>query len=180
MKAWPPSLLWLVWLALAGCGTLAVRRWLLRGKKRRRARRARRGELDAEQVLLRAGYRVQAAQLRRPMVVLDDGKPVEMSVVADYLVEKGGRRWVAEVKTGRLAQSLRHAPTRRQLLEYRICYRAAGVLLVDPELERVRRVEFPGLDAAHGGRRGWLWLAMALGAGVALGAWGERWRRSRN
>ena len=66
---------------------------------------------------------------------------------ADLLVERGGRRYVAEVKTGEAAPSLATAATRRQLLEYLIAYRVDGVLLVDAERGSVHEVEFPGAGA---------------------------------
>ena len=71
-----------------------------------------------------------------------DGAPVVAAVRADYIVRAGGRRWVAEVKTGRAAPSLATATTRRQLLEYQHAFGVAGVLLVDADARTVQRVDF--------------------------------------
>ena len=84
---------------------------------------------------------------------------------ADLIVSRAGRRYVAEVKTGAVAPDVRHAPTRRQLLEYQHAYRADGVLLVAPEAGTVREVLFPG---ARAGERS-LGL-VGFVAGAALGA----------
>ena len=60
---------------------------------------------------------------------------------ADYLVARAGRRYIAEVKTGRLAPRLAHGPTRRQLLEYRAAFDVHGVILVDADLQTITHVE---------------------------------------
>ncbi len=74
-----------------------------------------------------------------------DGRPVEAGLRADLLVERRGRVFVAEVKTGPAARPT--APdTRRQLLEYRIAFDCDGVLLVDMDAERVLRVDFDLLE----------------------------------
>lgn len=78
-----------------------------------------------------------------------DGEPLAVELHADYLVEgqpgDDGRceRLVAEVKTGDQAPLLTTAATRRQLLEYRVAWRADGVLLVCPERGQIHRVDFP-------------------------------------
>ncbi len=127
-----------VWL------TLATRRGLSASRLARRARRGRRGEARATALLARRGYRVIAAQVSRRLSVEVDGVTLEYAVQADFLVEdRSGRRLIAEVKTGRRAPDPLHPPTRRQLLEYALGYREAeGVLLVDVERGRVRRVRF--------------------------------------
>jgi hypothetical protein len=163
---------WPVLLAscfLAGAwAALRLRRAYEKRKKRARARRALGAERRAVEVLTGAGYRWEGSQVRASLQVVEDGCPIAFDVIADHVVSRWGRRWVAEVKTGERALDLRHAPTRRQLLEYRLGFDVAGVLLVDAERGRVRRVEMP--FAARGpARRGWLGCAGALLLGIALG-----------
>ena len=74
--------------------------------------------------------------------MLAEAHEVEFTLIADYLVERDGRRWVAEVKTGERALDLRHGPTRRQMLEYRHAFDVDGVLLVDAEGQQITRVRF--------------------------------------
>ena len=64
------------------------------------------------------------------------------------------------------------ASTRRQLLEYAHAYDAEGVLLVDMESERVRRIRFPPMRAAApgAGRRRWSSALAAAAIGAALAA----------
>jgi len=154
-----------VWLAAR------LRRWWDRRARVRRAARAQAAERDALGVLSEHGFRVLGRQVRRSWGLVADGDPLSFTLIADYLVEREGKRWVAEVKTGERALDLRHGPTRRQLLEYRQAFGADGVLLVDAEGRRLHDVRFFG--GGHGARAGalpWLALGVALGIGIGVGA----------
>jgi hypothetical protein len=122
--------------------TLWLRRWGDRRSRRRRGARAQRAERDAAGLLEARGFEVLGRQVRQSWSLLADAKELEFTLVADYVVEREGRRWVAEVKTGERALDLRHGPTRRQLLEYRQAFAVDGVLLVDAEGQSVQTVHF--------------------------------------
>jgi hypothetical protein len=154
---WP-----LLLLVLLGAVVIAVQSWRLsrqreiaranqeaaeREEARRaaahaRSARAGEGEEGAFALLRRAGYDVLERQAEGEWTVRADGQPVTFGLRADYLVAREGRRYVAEVKTGRLAPRLSHAPTRRQLLEYGAAFDVQGVLLVDADAESVTHVEW--------------------------------------
>ena len=155
-------------------GSLA-RAWR-RSKARRRARRARRGEERAERLLEGLGYQVEDSQVEAGWTIRVDGEDHEVALRADLLVTRDGARYVAEVKTGRTAPRITTAATRRQLLEYRMAYDVAGVLLVDAEAGRVIPVEFPlpAGSAQPGSLRRFGWLA-ALCAGAAAGLLVGQW-----
>jgi len=121
-----------------------VRRWRGSVRARVRAARAGAGEDRAAELLVAAGYRVLARQVRCAWTPLVDGRPHELELRADYLVEKDGEQLVAEVKTGDEAPSIATAATRRQLLEYHVAFAVDGVLLVCPERDAIHRVVFPG------------------------------------
>ncbi len=164
----PSAELWAA-LALALLGLLAglwARGVLARLRLRVRMRRAAAGEREAEPLLERAGYRVRGRQVRAELEYAVDGEPRRVEVRADYVVEKGGLAWIAEVKTGREAPRLTTRATRRQLLEYAHAFDVAGVLLVDPERGRVHRVSVP--ERARPGRP--LRDAAVLALGALLGA----------
>lgn len=169
---------WLV-AALALAATLVQTgrlAWLRRAPGRRqraRLRRALRGEREAEQLLEARGFVIEARQAPTELVIHLDGAPVTVGVRVDLLVRRGSERYVAEVKTGKLAPRIQHAATRRQLLEYALAFDVDGVLLVDAEAGLVQRVEFPTAgaptstgDGAAGRLLGWL-VAAALGAAAA-------------
>lgn len=119
-----------------------VRVWRSRRKSQRRARLARRGERIAETLLEQDGYQITARQADQRWYVHCDGLAHPIVLRADLLVEKSGKNFVAEVKTGDLAPNLYNAATRRQLLEYSLAYDVEGVLLVDVELGSIQRVTF--------------------------------------
>jgi hypothetical protein len=103
--------------------------------------RASDGEQGAIALLERAGYAVLEHQVAGSWTVRADGAPVTFGLRADYLVARDGRRYIAEVKTGRLAPRLSHGPTRRQLLEYSAAFDVHGVILVDADGETLTHVE---------------------------------------
>ena len=94
------------------------------------------------------GCVVEAEQVLQAWPVMLGPRRERILLRADCLVVWRGQRYVAEVKTGALVASLRHGPTRRQLLEYQVAYRVAGVLLVDVLSGSIEPVRFPGLDSA--------------------------------
>lgn len=148
--------------------------WLRSSKTRRarrRARRAAQGERDAERLLELEGFVIVGRQVERVLRVEVDGFPTEAGLRCDFVVRRGGALYVAEVKTGAVAPRIDHAPTRRQLLEYRLAFDVEGVLLVDPEAGRIRDVVFPAL-AARSSSRARALVAYALAAlfGAAVAA----------
>jgi hypothetical protein len=130
-------------LALALTLGFAARRALRRWQRRRQWQRAQGAEFAAPRLLEQHGYGVIGAQVEGGYSLVVDGAPSHVSLRADYVVVRKGRRYVAEVKSGRLAPRLETAATRRQLLEYRVAFDVDGVLLVDAEARRVHQVEFP-------------------------------------
>jgi len=106
-----------------------------------RSLRAADGEHGAFALLGRAGYAVLERQVPGSWTVRANGQPLTFGLRADYLVARDGRRYIAEVKTGRLAPRLSHGPTRRQLLEYSAAFDVHGVILVDADAETIMHVE---------------------------------------
>jgi hypothetical protein len=115
-----------------------------------RAKRAVVGEWSAPALLENAGYEVLARQVDGSWMVHADGQPRTFKLRADYLVRRLGRRYIAEVKTGRVATRLSHGATRRQLLEYWAAFDVEGVLLVDADRESITHVELDPLARLAG------------------------------
>jgi hypothetical protein len=173
MQLEPTFLVALVCALLVGAWlALSLRTWLERAAGRARHARGLRGERDAERLLRAQGYRIRERQARMRYAVVIDGKPVEIPLVLDFVVERDGEQLVAEVKTGASAPRITHPDTRRQLLEYQVATGSRRVLLVDPEQGTIRRVEFPVDASAH--VKPSPWAAFALGAllcAALLGFW---------
>lgn len=150
-----------------------------RGRQRRRLDHVREqgaaGEARAEALLRELGYTILGRQVAGSYGVQIDGEPITVGLRADYVVAQGDRRYVAEVKTGRLAPRIDTPATRRQLLEYRVAFDVDGVLLVDADTRRVRSVVFP-LPAGHTAREApfarlvWFVVAVVLGGMAAMAA----------
>jgi hypothetical protein len=121
-----------------------VRRWIATRELQGVARRALAAEAWAARLLTKAGYRLIGSQVKATYDLWIDGQSLSIELRADYVVERRGRSFVAEVKSGRHAPSLETAATRRQLLEYRMAFAVDGVLLVDGETGLIHEVRFPG------------------------------------
>lgn len=114
-----------------------------RALARSRNARGRRGEERAVSLLTAAGYAIVARQQRAAYALRSDDADMQVKLSFDFVVEKDGKTCVAEVKTGALGPQLKHADTRRQLLEYQLASGASEVLLVDPERDHISQVSFP-------------------------------------
>jgi Holliday junction resolvase-like predicted endonuclease len=114
-----------------------------RARMRQRFRKARAGELAAEQLLKKRGFRILADQVRRREHMFVNGERLEYEVRADLLVSKWWRTYVVEVKTGKSAPDPRKGATRRQLREYAALYDADGLLLADMTAGQLHEIRFP-------------------------------------
>ena len=123
---------------------VALRSWVRGVQRRARFARGAEGEREAVGLLEARGFTIEAAQVAAAYEIAVDGDAVIASVRADYIVRHGSRRYVAEVKTGRMAPSLATATTRRQLLEYQHAFGVTGVLLVDADARTIQQVDFRG------------------------------------
>ena len=139
---------------------LAFQRW--RGK--RAAARGARGERRARVLLERAGYRILAEQPRHLATLEVAGRDEDYLLVPDFLCERGGRRYVADAKTGAGADPSARA-TRRQLLEYACAFEVEDALLIDVLRGRIVRLRFGVLGRQRS--RAWPWVLAALGLAAA-------------
>jgi len=125
------------WVSLYFLSKIWTRFWL-----RRRFGEARLAEEEAGRLLESKGFKLIDKQKRAEIITYVDGKPHLGYVQADFVVEKRGRTYVAEVKTGNWAPDISEPSTRRQLLEYDFVYKPDGILLVDMVERRIHLVDF--------------------------------------
>lgn len=144
-----------------------IMRLLGRWRVRRRLQRAIVPEAEAVALAERKGFKVIATRLRRDIRMRVDDESMRLEVRADLLLTKWRRRYVGQVRSGREALDPAHRDTRQQLMEYRVAFGADGVLLVDIEGRKLKRVEF-GLFLLPRVPR---WMFIALGG--FLGALAE-------
>lgn len=163
------ALLLLACVVLGGWLALRARRLHARWRGRAINARGRRGESDAERLLVSEDYRIVARQARTSYEILVDGQAQSVDLVLDFVVERDGEHFVAEVKTGSTAPRIDRAETRRQLLEYQVATAARRVLLVDADNETITVVGFPTAGGVTRGNLGWAWATML--AMLAAAAW---------
>lgn len=104
-------------------------------------RRGRLGEDKAIELLKNNGYKIIQSQVPLSGTFQIDNQPANFNVRVDYLVEREGVMYMAEVKTGLAAQASNPA-TRRQLLEYANIGKTDKIVLVDSTLGTVKKIGF--------------------------------------
>ena len=110
-------------------------------KFKRSRKKGSKGEMEAIKLLDKAGYKVLSSQVPFSGHVFVDSEPIDFDVRVDFLVERDGLQYLAEVKTGTSA-SPSYRDTRRQLLEYATLGSAKRIILVDATKSRVMKIEF--------------------------------------
>ncbi len=108
-------------------------------------RRGRIGEDIAINLLKKNGYEIVQSQVPLKGSFIVDGKPMDFNVRVDYLVERNGVKYLAEVKTGNAADP-KNIGTRRQLFEYAALSWSEQVLLVDSTSKKVTVIGFNHKD----------------------------------
>ncbi|MFC1559649.1 hypothetical protein ACFLZ2_00520 [Candidatus Margulisiibacteriota bacterium] len=119
-----------------------INRIIQRFRLSRRAGGALIAQEEAEDLLKKHNFKIVDKQRRADIITFVDGKPNLSFVQADYIVEKRGKYYVAEVKAGESVASPRDPATRRQLLEYKFAYQPDGLILVDMIERRLHLIDF--------------------------------------
>lgn len=120
-----------------------VKKWYKRFSLRQRFKYAEGKERDAAQFLENKGFQIVSSQEPFSYELEENGEPVTISVVTDYIVKKDGYTYIVEVKTGNTAPSIRSSSTRRQILEYTLFIPNDGVFLLDMENKELKKIDFP-------------------------------------
>jgi hypothetical protein len=130
-------------------GTLKLKKryasW--RGGKRTKKDAAKKAELslqraeNAEALLKKQGYAIVARDPPASYAMLVAGEPQIVHIHADFLIEKEGKRLVANVRVGEAAK-LDKADTRATFIEHQHAFGVAAVLLIDPDASALSPVRF--------------------------------------
>ena len=140
----PSETLWAVAIATLLLSLLLfvlVSRWLGSWRGSRGRSRGVTGERRAERLLTKAGYRVVDRQVAGQAHVFIDGRRYGVTVHADLAVERDGKRYLVEVKTGQGRRATIDT-TRRQLLEYAQVFGAQEQILVDADAGAIHTIRF--------------------------------------
>lgn len=157
-------------LVLALLLALVVYQWFRVYQQRRvqlrRMKRGKRLEREARHFLLRKGFQVVDEQVEIVHVYQVDGEPQSSVIVLDYLVKKGGKTFIVEVKSGTSAISAQNGATRRQLLEYDFVLPNDGIYLLDMENRKMHLVRF--FPKSVPSRHHWFFVLLLL---AFVGTW---------
>ncbi len=127
-------------------GGISLRLWYnnfsSRRQQRKRFKRGIKLEKKAESYLINQGFSILGEQLEYKHSYFVNSEETSSILTIDYLVEKNGRLYVVEVKSGKTAISIKNRSTRRQLLEYAVAIECEGVYLLDMENEELSLITF--------------------------------------
>ncbi len=115
-------------------------------KKIKRTHKLKRGvrkEKDAYKVLKNLGYKIIGNNIKHTYDLLANDETVVVSLEIDYLVQKRGKTYIVEVKTGESATQITNSSTRRQILEYSLFIKNDGVFLLDMENKTMQEIVYP-------------------------------------
>ena len=104
-------------------------------------KRGKKGEINSIKLLKKKGYKVLDEQIKLNGYFFIDDDLKQFELRPDFLVEKDGVRYIAEVKTGDVANPV-NRNTRRQLHEYSYYSGHDVVLLVDPIKKTIKKINF--------------------------------------
>ena len=104
-------------------------------------RKGRLSEEKARKLLLRNNYKIIKTQYNSINYLYENSRKIQFSIRPDFLVEKEGITYVAEVKSG-ASSYIENISTRRQLLEYSFYNDYKTVLLVDTQNNIIKKITF--------------------------------------
>tara|TARA_B100000575_G_C23072840_1_gene618013 strand:- start:631 stop:1092 length:462 start_codon:yes stop_codon:yes gene_type:complete len=108
-------------------------------------KRGNKGEKTSVELLEKNGFRILNKQIKLRGYFFIDGEKTEVDLRPDFLVEKDGVEYIAEIKTGDVANPS-NRNTRRQLHEYSYYSGQENILLVDPTKRSIKLVSFTSFE----------------------------------
>ncbi len=122
--------------------SLKIKNLINNRKAKKRSFISKRAEKTAEKWLKRNGFQVMEKQQSRPLIIKTGKTSHRYLIRTDFLVKKGGRKYIVEVKSGQKNSSITNRDTRRQLLEYFLAYQSYGIILFDIEHKKFSEIKF--------------------------------------
>ena len=104
-------------------------------------KRGKKGEMKAIKLLEKKGFKILNEQINLNGYFFINGNLKKFDLRPDLLVEKNGVEYIAEIKTGEVADPS-NINTRRQLHEYSYYGNQDVVLLVDPSKKSIKELSF--------------------------------------
>ncbi len=100
------------------------------------------GEFEAKNYLKNLGFTIIAEQASLISSLFIDKIKYDYEVKVDFIVQKGNKKSIVEVKSGNEAINPLNINTRRQLLEYMLLYNVDNIYLFDAKNKRLKKISF--------------------------------------
>ncbi|MBN1696361.1 MAG: hypothetical protein JW881_02500 [Spirochaetales bacterium] len=110
-----------------------------------RFRKGRKGEILARKFLKKQGFIIVSEQYSVSSLMYIDHVPYRYGIRADFLVRRGDKRAIVEVKTGNRATDPLMPETRRQLFEYYHVFDVDDLYFFDARSVTLQHISFDGL-----------------------------------
>ncbi|MGM0508378.1 MAG: hypothetical protein ACQERZ_04355 [Fusobacteriota bacterium] len=142
---------------------------------RKKKEHALEGEQKAKTFLQSQGYKVLNYQGELTYTLLSNGIPKKIKIRPDYIVKKGLKKYITEIKTGKKVIKAKNISTRRQLLEYYFSSSISGILLVDMENNEIKKIEFKNNKISKLQRKNSIlkWIILILLSLLGVSIWQE-------
>lgn len=134
---------------IGGLAFLKTQKILKKWVTSRRFRRGVIGETIAKKWLEQQGFKILSEQEEFEGEILINGQVQAIKMKPDYVVKKGGKLGVVEVKTGKKAIDPRNSNSRRQILEYWHHLDIDEIYLFDAENKDLISLDFGNRKRSH-------------------------------
>lgn len=114
-------------------GKLLLQQYQQKRAARKRFKRGAKLEKRGRDFLIKQGFKVEHEQYLAHHTFYVERKKESIGIIPDYIVSKGGKTYIVDVKSGHSAISYKDKSTRRQLLEYDHAIPNDGVFILDME-----------------------------------------------
>ena len=105
--------------------------------------KGKKGEHIAKKFLKRHGFTIISEQASEVSKIIIDGKEYKYEVRVDFLVKKGKKTGIVEVKTGKIAANPLFMQTRRQLFEYYHIFKVDILYFFNADKRELLEITFP-------------------------------------
>lgn len=123
--------------------TEIIRKKIINWQRKKKFKKGLLGEIKAGEFLKKKGYEILYYQKEIKYCYETEDEIIEVRLRPDYIVQKRGKKYIAEVKTGEFAPDIKkNKLTRRQVLEYNFATDNYGILLVDIDKEKILEIKF--------------------------------------
>ena len=122
--------------------TTQIKKYIHSHRAVKRVLTSQRAEKGAEKLLKKHGFQILERQQTRPLIIKIGRRIHHYLIRIDFLVKKGNKKYIVEVKNGHKNSYITNRDTRRQLLEYFLAYQSCDIILLNMKNKKFSRIKF--------------------------------------